>query len=191
MEQKLRIGKIIMQYEIRTRSENTRKFIDSVMPSMIRQLGLTNSRKFVLIEVSKACGDAMGSTTPLPGLDSYVIVLKPRRWDELGVTLAHEMVHVRQMAKGILQMNNGRRYWQGRLVSQRTKYLDQHWRNSMNPDYRIRSPYASQTITARGQVINQLLTDLHAQHEHMIEQALEYSDMQQARDVIAWIKDKS
>lgn len=127
MEQKLRIGEIIMQYEIQTRSANTKKFIDSVMPSMIRQLGLTNSRKFVLIEVSNACGDAVGSTTPLPGLDSYVIVLKPRRWEDMGVTLAHEMVHVRQMAKGILQMDNGRRYWQGRLYNKKTKYLDQPW----------------------------------------------------------------
>ena len=50
--------------------------------------------------------------------------------------------------------------------------------------------YKSQTISYRGQVISQLLNDLHTQQEQMIEQALEYSDLQQAQDVIAWIKDK-
>ncbi len=116
-----------MQYEIRTRSERTRQFIDSIMPSMIRQLGLTHSRKFVLVEVSNACGEAHGSTTPLPGLDSYVIVIKPRRWEDMGVTLAHEMVHVRQLAKGILRAENGKKWWKGQLYSRRVKYLDQPW----------------------------------------------------------------
>lgn len=60
----------------------------------------------------------------------------------------------------------------------------------MNPNYAGPSSYKSQTISYRGQVISRLLNDLHAQHEHMIEQALEYSDMQQARDIINWIKDK-
>jgi hypothetical protein len=50
--------------------------------------------------------------------------------------------------------------------------------------------YKSVTISYRGQVINQLLNDLHSQQEQMIEQALEYSDLQQARDVIDWIKNK-
>jgi hypothetical protein len=50
--------------------------------------------------------------------------------------------------------------------------------------------YKSVTISYRGQVINQLLNDLHLQQEQMIEQALEYSDLQQARDVIDWIKNK-
>jgi hypothetical protein len=57
--------------------------------------------------------------------------------------------------------------------------------NEFNSGY-----YKSQTISYRGQVISQLLNDLHTQQEQMIEQALEYSDLQQAKDVIAWIKDK-
>jgi len=60
----------------------------------------------------------------------------------------------------------------------------------MNPDYSKPVNYRSQTVSYRGQIISQLLADLHSQHEQMIEQALEYSDLQQARDVIAWIKDK-
>jgi hypothetical protein len=116
-----------MQYEIRTTSTKTKQFIDSIMPSMIEQLGLTNSQKFVLIEISNACDDNLGYTTPLPGLNSYVVVLKRRKWQDMGVTLAHEMVHVRQLAKGILRAEGGKRYWRGRLYNKRTKYLDQPW----------------------------------------------------------------
>jgi len=57
--------------------------------------------------------------------------------------------------------------------------------NEFNSGY-----YKSQTISYRGQIISQLLNDLHTQQEQMIEQALEYSDLQQAQDVIAWIKNK-
>ena len=45
----------------------------------------------------------------------------------IGITLAHEMVHVRQMAKGILKIKNGVNYWCGKRYTKRTKYLDQPW----------------------------------------------------------------
>lgn len=115
-----------MEYIVKTRSKQTKKFIEAIMPSMIRQLGLENSRKFLLIDVCKLEGDN-GITTPMPGLDSYVIALKPAKWQELGVTLAHEMVHVRQLAKGILKAEGGNKWWRGKKYSKRTKYLDMPW----------------------------------------------------------------
>lgn len=36
-----------------------------------------------------------------------------------------------------------------------------------------------------------MLAELHAQHEQMIEQALAQSNMQQARDVIKYIKERT
>lgn len=60
----------------------------------------------------------------------------------------------------------------------------------MNPNYSGPNRYKSVTIRYRGSVINQLLEDLHSQHEQMIERALEQSNLQQARDVIDWIKNK-
>jgi hypothetical protein len=116
-----------MEFKVSSRSKRVQKFIEHIMPSMIKQLGLENSRKFVLIETSH-CGDNYGYTVPLEGLDSFVIVLKPRtKWQEMGVTLAHEMVHVRQLAKGILKAENGKKYWRGKLYSKKTKYLDMPW----------------------------------------------------------------
>jgi hypothetical protein len=117
-----------MQYEIRTRSARTRQFIEHIMPSMIKQLGLTRSRAFVLIDVCRSVGEGNdGSTMPIPGLNSYVVALKPAKWDDMGITLAHEMVHVRQLAKGILRAENGKKWWKGRLYSRRTRYTDMPW----------------------------------------------------------------
>ncbi len=115
-----------MEYLVRTRSKRTKAFIDSLMPSMIRQLGLENSRKFLLIDVCRLDGDN-GITTPMPGLDSYVIALNPAKWQSLGVTLAHEMVHVKQLAKGTLRAEGGNKWWRGKKYSKRTKYLDMPW----------------------------------------------------------------
>lgn len=102
------------------------EFVRAIMPSIIRQLGLTRSRKTVLIRIANEC-EGMGMTVPLHGLDSYVVVVKPMKLKDLGITLTHEMVHVRQMAKGILQTINGVNYWRGKKYTKRTKYLDQPW----------------------------------------------------------------
>jgi len=102
------------------------EFVRALMPSIIRQLGLTHSRKAVLVRIAKEC-EGMGMTVPLEGLDSYVIVIKPMKLKDVGLTLAHEMVHVRQMARGTLQTVNGVNYWCGKKYTKRTKYLDQPW----------------------------------------------------------------
>lgn len=117
-----------MRYEIRTRSERTRRFLNHVMPSMIRQLGLTRSQAFVLIDITRSTGEGNdGSTVPIPDLNSYVICIKPGTWQHMGITLAHEMVHVRQLAKGILRAEDGKKYWRGKLYSNRLKYTNQPW----------------------------------------------------------------
>lgn len=117
-----------MEYLIKTKSKKTEKVIELLMESFIEQLNLKNSKKIVLIEISRFCGDENdGLTTPLPGLDSYVISLKPGPWHSIGITLAHEMVHVKQLAKGTLKTENGKRYWRGQLYRKNIKYLDSPW----------------------------------------------------------------
>jgi hypothetical protein len=118
-----------MEYKIQSRSPKMRHYVETLMPSLIKQLKLENSRKFVLIEIAKGItmNGAYGATTPLPGLDSFVIALTPRPWADLGCTLAHEMVHVKQFAKGHLRSEDGKTYWKGQRVMNRVKYLDQPW----------------------------------------------------------------
>jgi hypothetical protein len=102
------------------------EFVKAILPSMIKQLGLRNSRKSLLVRIANEC-ESMGMTVPLNGLDSYVVVVKPMKLKDLGLTLAHEMVHVRQMSKGILQIVNGINYWCGKRYTKKTKYLEQPW----------------------------------------------------------------
>lgn len=117
-----------MEYKVQSRSPKMKHYVESLMPGLIKQLKLENSRKFVLIEIARGITPgAYGSTTNLPGLDSYVIALRPQQWAELGSTLAHEMVHVKQFAKGQLQSEDGKNYWMGKRVTRRVKYLDQPW----------------------------------------------------------------
>lgn len=117
-----------MYYQVKTRSARVRRFVESIMPSMIDQLGLTRSQKYVMIEIGRSAGVGNeGITVPLPDVDSYVISIKLDRLADVGVTLAHEMVHVRQLALGILKLERGCRYWCGRKVDKQVPYLDTPW----------------------------------------------------------------
>jgi len=105
----------------------TRRFIEAVLPSMLTQLGLDSSRKFLMIKIDRELTDH-GTTVPMTGIDTVLVVLKPKRNRlELGVTLAHELVHVRQLAKGILKITPQGKKWRGKFYSRRTPYLDQPW----------------------------------------------------------------
>ena len=105
----------------------TRRFIEAVLPSMLTQLGLNSSRRLLMIKTDREL-EAHGTTVPMTGIDTILVVLKPRRsLIELGVTLAHELVHVRQLAKGILQITPKGKKWRGKFYSRRTPYLDQPW----------------------------------------------------------------
>lgn len=117
-----------MEYHVRSRSPTLKRFVEALMPSLIKQLKLERSRKYVLIEIAKdITPGATGATTNLPSLDSYVIALKPQKLADLGSTLAHEMVHVKQFAKGHFQIVNGTNFWKGKKITKRVKYLDLPW----------------------------------------------------------------
>ncbi len=117
-----------MDYAIQTRSEQTRRFIERVIPSMIKQLGLTSSKKLLFIKTSRAgLEDNDGLTSYIKHLETIVILIKPQSLERMGVTLAHEMVHVKQLAKGTLKSVKGVNYWNGKRYSKRTKYLNLPW----------------------------------------------------------------
>jgi hypothetical protein len=103
-----------MDIQVESRSQKKKKFIETILPSIVEQLGLSNSRKSVVIKLEHDC-EGMGYTVPIDILDSYVVVIKTKMSiKDIGLTLAHEMVHVRQFAKGILRSKNGVSYWKGK-----------------------------------------------------------------------------
>ena len=124
-----------MEYLVEATTPNVSKFLDSLMPSMIEQLGLTRSRRAVLIKVTDEIENGMqGATLNIEIADCYLVLIKqPKRVTkasllEMGTTLAHEMVHVRQLAKGQMKfLPNQARIWMGKRYNKRTHYLDQPW----------------------------------------------------------------
>ena len=118
-----------MQFFVSSRNKVTKQFIERIVPSMIEQLGLVRSRKSLFIKVTKDVEEEGndGMTAYLRNFDTIVVMIKPSSPEKLGVTLAHEMVHVKQIAKGTLKTVKGVSYWKGKRYGKRTKYLDQPW----------------------------------------------------------------
>ena len=112
-----------------------REFLNSLMPSMISQLGLTRSRRAVLVKITSDVPDGFdGATIHIEAADCYLVLIKqPRQLTKfallnMATTLAHEMVHVRQLAKGQLKyLTKQNRLWMGRRYTKKTRYLDQPW----------------------------------------------------------------
>ena len=124
-----------MEYLVESKNEHAGKFINGLMPSMIEQLGLARSRRAVLVKVTDDIEDDMkGATLDIRVADCYLVLIRqPKRVTkssllDIGVTLAHEMVHVRQLAKGQMKfLPNQTRIWMGKRYTKKTHYLDQPW----------------------------------------------------------------
>lgn len=124
-----------MEYDVEANNPKIKKFLVSLMPSFIEQLGLTNSKRAVLVKVTRELeDDFQGSTMNIEVADCMMVLIKtPKRLTpismmEMATTLAHEMVHVRQLAKGIMKFApNEVRYWKGKRYGRKTKYLDMPW----------------------------------------------------------------
>jgi len=111
-------------------SARSKKFVEAMLPSMVRQLGLEKSRKALLIRIKNETeGTDEGMTIDLSKwTGAYLVVLKPKRnLVQLGLTLAHEMVHVKQLAKGTLKQRRSGHTWLGKMYSKKTPYLQMPW----------------------------------------------------------------
>ena len=112
-------------------STRNKKWVKALLPSMLKQLNLENCRKGLLIRIKDECQGNEGITLDLTAATGcYLMVIKPKRsLVSIGLTLAHEMVHIKQMAKGTLKnQSGGVSYWAGKKYdSKKTKYLDLPW----------------------------------------------------------------
>lgn len=125
----------MMEYDVDADNPKIKKFLDSLMPSFIEQLGLVNSKRAVLVKVTKDLDDdVQGATMNIEVADCMMVLIKtPKRLTpitmmDMASTLAHEMVHVKQLAKGHMKfLPNEARIWKGKRYSKKTKYLDMPW----------------------------------------------------------------
>jgi hypothetical protein len=124
-----------MEYLVEATNRNVKEFLTHLMPSMIDQLGLGTSRKAVLVKVTNDQLEEMkGATLDIAIADCYLVLIKPPKritktsMLDMALTLSHEMVHVRQLAKGMLRyLPNDNKLWMGQRYNKKTKYLDQPW----------------------------------------------------------------
>jgi hypothetical protein len=115
-----------MEYHIEA-GPKTRRYIESMLPSMMAQLGLSRSRRLLMIKVDQDL-KVLGTTVPMVGIDTFLVVLKPtRNLVNLGITLAHELTHVAQFANGSLQVTAKGKKWKGKFYPTAHPYLDQPW----------------------------------------------------------------
>jgi len=115
-----------MEYYVEA-GPKTKRFIEALLPSMMDQLKLTRSRQLLHVIVDRDI-EHSGETIPLPGIGTVLVVLKPnRKLLELGLTLAHELTHVAQFAKGTLQVTAKGKRWKGRFYGNDVAYLQQPW----------------------------------------------------------------
>lgn len=125
----------MMEYKIEASNVKIRKFLESLMPSFIEQLGLTNSKRAVLVKVTKDLDkDFQGATMNIEVADCILVLIKPPKrltpmsLMDMSSTLAHEMVHVKQLAKGQMKLlPNEARIWKGKRYNKKIKYLDMPW----------------------------------------------------------------
>ncbi len=117
-----------MEYHIETKSKRTKILFEAIVPRMIKELKLERSRKTLFIKVCRNISDGHeGTTSPLDMFDAYVVLIKPKNLKDMGITLAHEMIHVKQLAKGTLKCIEGVTYWKGKRYRKNHKYLNQPW----------------------------------------------------------------
>jgi hypothetical protein len=123
-----------MEYKVEATNKKVRLFLETLMPKFITELGLSNSRRAVLVKVTGDTQEGMeGSTQYIEFADCYLVCLRPPARQtlastiQLSTTLAHEMVHVRQMAKGILKVTRKGTFWRGKKYKKSTPYLQLPW----------------------------------------------------------------
>ena len=115
-----------MEYHVEA-GHKTRRYIEAILPSMMKQLGLDRSRRLLMIKVDRDL-EEQGTTIALTGIDTFLVVLKPtRNILNLGITLAHELTHVAQFANGTLQVTAKGKKWKGKFYPTDYPYLDQPW----------------------------------------------------------------
>jgi hypothetical protein len=121
-----------MEIIVYSKSQPRREFIQAALNFYAQELGLERSR-YRLQVFSRQGLVAQGSRGELCKLGprSLVMFVDNRLgMNDLLVTLAHEMIHAKQYARGQLRSTYSRRgnavhYWNGRRV--RAEYYDRPW----------------------------------------------------------------
>lgn len=117
-----------MEYIVEGRSRSA-KWVEALLPSMINQLKLDRSKKFLQV-IFDTTPETHGSSLDLTDVTGcYLVVISPHRdLNKVGLTLAHEMIHIKQLATGLLKYApNSTMLWRGVEYGDDVPYLDRPW----------------------------------------------------------------
>ena len=112
-------------------------YADKLMhPNLSRNIGVTIKLK-KMKDCYGECAPSWYNHQDKPR--KFVMVIDPKEEDPI-YTLAHEMYHVKQFAKG--ELSHCMTYWKSRRVSEDTPYRNQPWeKESFSNDYQLYEKY--------------------------------------------------
>lgn len=114
-----------MEIDIKTRSAKKREFVEAIMPSMLDQLKIATSKKMLVVYIGPDCEQA-GVTCDY-GVIYLIKINSKQTMKEIGLTLAHELVHVKQMIRGQLKTAKNSIMWVGKPYKKNMEYLEMPW----------------------------------------------------------------
>jgi len=120
-----------LNYLVDMRKGDRKDFIEGVVQLFIRELKLSSSKKELVIFTKKGFEKETGAAGMVYPYNENIITmdidaqLTPERLVDV---LSHEMVHVKQLAKGQLKYKGKKIYWKGNYVNhKKLSYYDHPW----------------------------------------------------------------
>jgi hypothetical protein len=120
-----------LNYVVDMRKGDRKDFIEGIVQLFIRELKLSTSKKELVIFTKKGFEKETGAAGMVYPYSENVITmdidsqLTPERLVDV---LSHEMVHVKQLAKGQLKYKGKKIYWKGNFVNhKKLSYYDHPW----------------------------------------------------------------
>lgn len=123
-----------MEFKVEADSKKIQRVFKRLMPTVIQVLGLEKSRAAVFVKFTNDTVPeiADGYAQYLEGVDCYIVVIKPplRLTHDAAIltlsTLVHEMIHVRQMVRGLLKYDSGK-IWCNRRYPNDLPWIERPW----------------------------------------------------------------
>lgn len=120
-----------MIFSVEMRKSDRKDFIEGLIELFIRELKLTQSKTELVVFTKKGFEKETGAAGMVypyceglitMDIDSQLTV------ERLVDVLSHEMVHVKQLAKGQLKYKGKKLYWKGKYVNhKKVSYYDHPW----------------------------------------------------------------
>ena len=120
-----------MIYVVDMRKGDRRDLIEGIIELFIRELKLESSKKELAVFPRKGFEKETGAAGMVYPYSENLITMdidSHLSIDKLVDVLSHEMVHVKQIAKGQLQYKGKKIYWKGKYINhKKVSYYDHPW----------------------------------------------------------------